>query len=119
MRKHNKGYIEIDIDLLKKLYVDERKTLSYLADNVFYVSKETILDRLQEHNITRNNPKGKKGNYKYISKEILELLYNDKKKSLHEIARHLNIHYATVLKRMIEYNIPRRHRAAHMKGKNI
>jgi DNA-binding Lrp family transcriptional regulator len=119
MRKHNKGYIEIDIDLLKKLYVDERKTLSYLADNVFYVSKETILHRLQEHNITRNNPKGKKGNYKYIPKEILESLYNDKRKSLHEIAKQLNLNYMTIRKKMIEYNLPRRHPAAHMKGKNI
>jgi hypothetical protein len=113
---HRGNYIDIDIELLKKLYITERKTLDFLARNVFFVSRQTLMGRLKEYNIQRVVPHGKKSNYVVIDIEVLKDLYYNKKKSMHEIARHFKLSYYLIEQRMREYHLPRRHKSAHMKG---
>jgi hypothetical protein len=112
---HRKNYIDIDIELLKKLHIEEGKNLTFLADNVFFVARQTLMNRLKENDIKKDVPKGKRSNYMNIDIEILKDLYYNKKKSMHEIARHFKVSYYIIEQRMKEHHLDRRHKSAHMK----
>jgi hypothetical protein len=79
--------IDIDIDKLKELYFKEKKTLDYLSKNIFYVSRQTLYNRLKEFNI-------KKKDMIDISEVIR--LYEVEKKSLHKIANQLNCSHTKI-----------------------
>jgi DNA-binding Lrp family transcriptional regulator len=117
MKKRKTHYIDIDIDLLKKLYVDERKTLQYMSENIFFVSNQTLISRLKEHDIKRNIPEGKKSNYLDINVELLKELYYNQKKSMYEVSNYFDCSWHVILRRMKENNLPRRHRADWIRKK--
>jgi DNA-binding Lrp family transcriptional regulator len=117
MKKRNTNYIDIDINKLKKLYVDEGYTISYLADYVFFCSHPTLLNRMKEHGIKRDVPEGKRAGYINIDIEHLKDLYYNQKKSMHYIANIYNCSWAVILKRMKEHNLERRNKADHIRRK--
>ena len=110
-------YIQIDVEKLKKLYVDERYTLAYLADYVFFCSYPTLLNRIKEYNIKRDTPEGKKANYINIDIDNLKDLYYNQKKSLTEMSKIFDCSLTVLINRMNAYNLPRRHPTEHMKKK--
>jgi hypothetical protein len=115
MKKHRESYVDIDMDLLKKLYIEENKTLDYLSKNVFFVARQTLMNRLKEHNLYRKVPVGRRAGYINVDVELLKELYYNQRNSLHEISRKTGFSYHLIIKRMEQFNLPRRHRAEHMK----
>lgn len=105
--KRRSHYVEIDMEKLYDLYINERNTLDYLAKQVFFVSRQTLATRLREHNIKRDNG-AKRPHYIPIDIDTLKELYYDKKYALYDLSRVFNCSIGTIIKRMEEYNLPRR-----------
>jgi predicted DNA-binding protein YlxM (UPF0122 family) len=89
--------IEIDLDLLKTLHCDEELPLEYLAQNVFYVSRQTLYNRLKEYNLKKER--------KQFDLNLAIHLYEVEKKGLYEIANQLNFSHTKVYNQLKKNNI--------------
>ena len=98
--RHEK--IKIDRAVLRKLYVEERKTVDEIAA-ILSCNPNTILRRLNEYKIPvrRNRREG-------LTKQLIQKLYLKDGKSTREISRVLGCSRSAVLRRCREYGIPLR-----------
>ncbi|HUS49975.1 MAG TPA: hypothetical protein VMZ91_07400 [Candidatus Paceibacterota bacterium] len=88
---------------LIKLYQKEIP-LNKIAEN-YNCSINTIMRRLRENGISVNKSKGVRTN---IKKKDLEKLYKKQKLTTYEIAEKYDCCQATIWKKLVEFNIPRR-----------
>lgn len=108
--KH-KNYIDIDIELLKKLYTVEKLRIDYLAEKVFFVSGTKLRTILKQQGIPKNTRPDKID----IDIELLKELYINQKKSLQYLGREVfHCSFVTLINRMEQHNIPRRKKYDHM-----
>jgi hypothetical protein len=105
--QRNKGYIEIDKELLKELYVNQNKSLKYLCEEVFYVSRPTLEKRIKEYGFKRKQGI-KRSHYKHIDMDVLKKLYYEKGYALYDIAGIFKCSLGLIVNRMKEHNLERR-----------
>jgi hypothetical protein len=94
--------IDIDIDLLKRLYLDHGIGIEFLARKVFYVSKDTLYDRLKQHQIQTVSHQNK------IDINKLNHLYYEKLMSLQKLSNYFDCSQTKILKVMKDNNMHRR-----------
>ncbi len=103
--------LSVSTDDLRRLYIDEKKTLKELCVLFNVKSPITMSKILRERGISTNKNQlrsleTRKGMSEDAFKEFLIDEYCNKKKFLTEIARELNIHTAALRKYLIKYDIP-------------
>ena len=98
---------------LKKMYVDEKKTLADIAD-ICGVSGSTISKWRDKHDLPKRSRSeslrrahGTQGG-KYNDKQWLQQEYIEKERSAIDISEECGVHFDTIYKRLKEHNIPRR-----------
>ena len=98
--RHEK--IKIDRAVLRKLYVEERKTVDEIA-GILSCNPTTILRRLNEHKIPvrRNRIEG-------LTKQLIQKLYVKEHRSTREIGKLCGCSRTAVQNRCREYGIPLR-----------
>lgn len=103
--------LAVSTDDLRRLYIDEKKTLKELCVLFNVKSPITMSKILRERGISTNKNqlrslKTRKGMSEEAFKEFLIDEYCNKKKFLTEIARELNINTAALRRYFVKYGIP-------------
>lgn len=65
---HNRNFLDLDKELLYDLYVNKGYTLKELADEIFFCSHPTILNRMKAYGIERRGTGRRKGSKNKIKK---------------------------------------------------
>lgn len=65
---HNRNFLDLDKELLYDLYVNKGYTLKELADEIFFCSHPTILNRMKEYGIERRHTGRRFGSKNKIKK---------------------------------------------------
>ena len=98
----NRRKIHIDEAVLKKLYIEEGKSITEIAE-ILSCSYFTIFKRCKEYKIPPRGPK-----ITGITESLLEKLYVEEGKTTREIAKQLGCSFETIRKRCHEFHIPLR-----------
>jgi DNA-binding CsgD family transcriptional regulator len=102
--------IKLDKNTLYRLYVEEKKS-SITISKELGISISTVYSYLKKYSIpTRSlsdaGTERYKDKYGKITKEVLYQMYVVDGKSSNEIAKLFNVNHKTILKRLIQYDIP-------------
>ena len=103
--------IDIDMKLLTHLHLNKRHSLQVLADKVFFVSRQTLYNRLKEANI--------KVGKEFIDPQEVKRLYLDEQLSLYSIATKFNCSHTRVNNILRSQNVKLRSKHDWMKNKKL
>lgn len=108
-----KPFIHVDVDLLKRLYLDEKKTTRQIAE-ALQISPKTVCRRLQSVGVEMRE-QGPERHLKLRDKSWLENEYINLKKTSQEIADEIGASFRVVLSWLERHGIERR-QAGNAKG---
>lgn len=112
--------IQIDIDLLEKMYLDDSVSLNEICER-FQINGVTVLDRLKSRGITSRLSKmiRQKDLVEILTKETLYDLYWSQHLSVCDIATQFNTSDGVIKSLLKKFEIPMKSRSEAMKDKHI
>lgn len=95
----------INIDLFKKLYYDEQLSIKEIL-NKLDVEKGILYYVMEKNNLPKRKVHYSTKYYKDITKDLLEKLYINDRKSIPSISEELNIPTSAIYSKIKEFNLP-------------
>jgi hypothetical protein len=109
--------MEMTADMLRDLYVDQRKTTVEIAEVLGYASSQTVSNKLKKFGIPLRQGRDAQLPVEF-SKALLYKLYINEELSVSLIAQRLQVSEESVRRMLVGYGIPRRPKTAKFGGWN-